>query len=70
MEMKRLAVTIYLVFTLCAPAYEVFDLMTGSSPSASRAKDWRPGDGLPIEVGGMAWIGPDRLAVANLGSGP
>jgi len=46
------------------PAYEVFELLAASSPNDSRAKDWKPGDGLALEVSGMEWIGPDRLAVA------
>ncbi|MEX2579971.1 MAG: hypothetical protein WD342_13010 [Verrucomicrobiales bacterium] len=44
--------------------YEYFDILTASSPSSSRSKEWKPGDGIALEVGGMAWIGPDRLAVA------
>lgn len=44
--------------------YEQFEILTASSPSNSRSKDWKPGDGISLEVGGMAWIGPDRLAVA------
>lgn len=44
--------------------YEVTDLMSSSSTSHSRDKDWKPGAGIPLEVGGMEWIGPDRLAVA------
>ncbi len=46
------------------PAYEVFELLAASSPNDSRAKDWKPGDGLALEVSGMEWIGPDRLAVS------
>ena len=45
-------------------AYEVFELLTASSPSDSRSKEWKPGDGITLEVSGMAWVGPDRLAVA------
>lgn len=46
------------------PAYEFFELLTASSPNDSRSKEWKPGDGLALEVSGMEWIGPDRLAVA------
>ena len=42
-------------------SYEVFELLTASSPSDSRSKEWKPGDGLSLEVSGMEWIGPDRL---------
>jgi hypothetical protein len=44
--------------------YEVFDILTASSPSGSRDREWRPGDELALEVSGMDWVGPDRLAVA------
>jgi len=46
------------------PSYEVLDILTASSPSTSRSKEWKPGEGIPLEVSGMAWMGPDRLAVA------
>jgi hypothetical protein len=63
--MKTLAaVVLASAFACPARAYEVFDILTASSPSASRAADWKPGEGLALEIGGMAWVGPDRLAVA------
>ncbi len=46
-----------------SPSYEVFELMTASSPSDSRSTEWRPGDGITLEVSGMAWI-DDTLAVS------
>ena len=46
------------------PAYEYFELLTASSPNDSRSKEWKPGEGIALEVSGMEWIGPDRLAVA------
>lgn len=45
------------------PAYEVFELMSASSPSDSRSKEWQPGDGITMEVSGMAWF-KESLAVA------
>lgn len=45
-------------------SYEVFDVLSASSPSDSRSKEWTPGDGLALEVSGMEWIGPDRIALA------
>ena len=45
------------------PAYEVFELMSASSPSDSRSKEWQPGDGITMEVSGMAWF-KGSLAVA------
>ena len=44
-------------------SYEVFELMTASSPSDSRSTEWKPGDGITMEVSGMEWIG-DMLAVS------
>ena len=44
--------------------YKVTDLLTASSPSSSRSTEWKPGEGIALEVSGMEWIGPDRLAVA------
>ena len=46
-----------------AASYEVFDILSASSPTDSRSADWKPGDGLALEIGGMTWVGPDRLAV-------
>ncbi|NNE93364.1 MAG: hypothetical protein HKN23_17100, partial [Verrucomicrobiales bacterium] len=43
--------------------FEVFDILTATSPTASRSKQWKPGEGIAMEVGGMDWIG-ERLAVA------
>lgn len=43
--------------------YDRFEILTASSPSAPRSKKWQPGDGLPLEVGGMAWTSDGRLAV-------
>lgn len=45
------------------PAYEVFEIMSASSPSHSRSTKWTPGDGITLEVSGMEWIG-DELAVS------
>lgn len=47
-----------------AEGYEVTEILTASSPSDSRSKEWKPGDGVTLEVSGMEWIGPDRLAVS------
>lgn len=45
------------------PSYRVVELMAASSPSDSRSKEWKPGDGITMEVSGMAWLG-ETLAVA------
>ena len=44
-------------------SYRVLDLMTASSPSDSRSKEWKPSDGISLEVSGMEWMGDGRLAV-------
>ncbi|MFT6499870.1 MAG: hypothetical protein ACJAT6_002008, partial [Akkermansiaceae bacterium] len=44
------------------PAYKVFELMSASSSSGSRSKEWKPGDGITMEVSGMAWF-KESLAV-------
>ncbi len=68
--MKRIAsIVLLLCGTLAqaqesASAYTVAELLAASSPQDSRSKDWKPGDGIALEVSGMEWIGPDRLAVA------
>lgn len=46
------------------PGYEALDIYTALSPSSSRDTTWKPGDGVTLEVSGLAWIGPDRVAVA------
>jgi glucose/arabinose dehydrogenase len=46
------------------PGYRLEEILTASSPSASsRDAAWKPGDGVTLEVSGLAWIGPDRLGV-------
>lgn len=44
-------------------SYRIVELISASSPDDSRSKEWRPGDGIPMEVSGMEWIG-GTLAVA------
>ncbi|MCZ6673381.1 MAG: hypothetical protein O7C75_10645, partial [Verrucomicrobia bacterium] len=44
--------------------YDRFEILTASSPSAPRSREWVPGDGLTLEVGGMTWTSDGRLAVA------
>ncbi len=45
-------------------AYEILNILTANSPSASRSADWKPGDGLALEVSGMDWTAEGKLAVA------
>lgn len=44
--------------------YEITDILTADAPASSRSKDWKPGAGLPLEIGGMDWTADGRLAVA------
>ena len=44
-------------------AYRVTDLLTAESPTHSRSAEWKPGDGIALEVSGMEWI-DDTLAVS------
>lgn len=44
-------------------AYRVTDLLTAESPTHSRSTEWKPGDGIALEVSGMEWI-DDTLAVS------
>ncbi len=60
---------LFIVFASALPAlaknsaYEIADIMTADSPTASRSKDWKPGSGIPLEVGGMDWLPDGRLAL-------
>jgi hypothetical protein len=44
--------------------YEILNLLTANSPSASRSADWKPGEGIALEVSGMDWTADGKLAVA------
>ena len=46
-----------------AKSYERFEILTASSPNHSRSGDWKPGEGIALEVSGMAWY-RGRLAVS------
>lgn len=46
------------------PAYEILNILTAHSPSASRSADWKPGEGIVLEVSGMDWTADGKLAVA------
>ena len=46
-----------------APSYEIVDILTASTVADTRAKDWKPGDGLALEVSGMDWTADGKLAL-------
>jgi len=45
------------------PSYRHVDLYTAASETASRSKEWKPGEGLVLEASGMTWTKDGRLAV-------
>lgn len=47
-----------------APPYEILDILTADSPSASRSTAWKPGAGIALEVSGMDFTADGKLAVA------
>lgn len=44
--------------------YAIQTILTGSSPTSSRHANWKPGDGLTLEVSGMDFMADGKLAVA------
>jgi len=43
--------------------YQIVDLLTASTTANSRSTDWKPGQGITMEVSGMDWLPDGRLAV-------
>ncbi|MDB4438153.1 hypothetical protein N9195_01040 [bacterium] len=46
-----------------AKSYERFEILTANSANHSRSTEWKPGEGLALEVSGMEWLDGGRLAV-------
>jgi hypothetical protein len=46
-------------------AYTITDLLTASTTTASRSADWKPGQGITLEVSGMDWLPDGKLAVST-----
>jgi len=44
--------------------YDRFEILTATSPNAPRSTEWKPADGLALEISGMTWTSDGRLAVA------
>jgi len=66
MEMKR-SIFILLLATgelFASSSYTIQDILTASSPSSSRSKEWKPGSGIALEVSGMDWTHDGKLALA------
>lgn len=63
--MRHAAITLFVWASsaLALPEYQITDILTAESPSASRSKEWKPGNGIPLEVSGMDFLPDGRLAV-------
>lgn len=46
------------------PDYQIVDLLTARTEANSRSAEWKPAQGIPLEVSGMDWMPDGRLAVA------
>ncbi len=46
------------------PGYTINDILTANSATTSRSTNWKPGQGITLEVSGMDWLPDGRLAVA------
>jgi len=49
---------------LASDSYDYFEIIAASSANAPRSTEWQPGEGIPLEVGGLDWTSDGRLAVA------
>ena len=54
---------VFLFHSLFGESYKVTDVLTASSPNASRDIEWKPDDGIPLEVSGMEWMEGNKLAL-------
>lgn len=43
--------------------YSIADILTANTTANSRSTDWKPGQGITLEVSGMDWLPDGRLAV-------
>jgi glucose/arabinose dehydrogenase len=66
MKLTVLSLTLLATSAGVSPAapYEILDILTANSPSASRSTEWKPGAGIPLEVSGMDFTADGKLAVA------
>ena len=61
--MKAAALALFAAASLSAASYDIADILTASTAADTRAKDWKPGDGLALEVSGMDWTADGKLAL-------
>jgi hypothetical protein len=67
MEMKTVLFWLVIAtsgLALAEESYTITDLLTASTTTNSRSEDWKPGQGITLEVSGMDWLPDGRLAVA------
>ena len=62
--MKATFVALLAAASLSAASYDIADILTASTAADTRAKDWKPGDGLALEVSGMDWTADGKLALS------
>lgn len=63
--MKATFASLLLAFsaTGAEPDYQITDILTASTAANSRSAEWKPGQGITLEVSGMDWLPDGRLAV-------
>ena len=66
--MKATIVALLAAASLSAASYDIADILTASTAADTRAKDWKPGDGLALEVSGMDWTADGKLALVQVSS--
>ncbi|MBL9115196.1 MAG: hypothetical protein JNJ83_09310 [Verrucomicrobiaceae bacterium] len=62
--MKSLIFPFLAVIASAADPYVISDILTANTLANSRSTDWKPGQGITLEVSGMDWLPDGRLAVA------
>ena len=62
--MKATLAALFAAASLSAASYDIADILTASTAADTRAKDWKPGDGLALEVSGMDWTADGKLALS------
>ena len=62
--MKATLIALLAAASLSAASYDIADILTASTVLDTRAKDWKPGDGLALEVSGMDWTADGKLALS------
>ena len=61
--MKATFAALLAAASLSGASYDIADILTASTAADTRAKDWKPGDGIALEVSGMDWTADGKLAL-------